>query len=165
MFVLGPWPICSQVLCDPSGVRYLGVGLKSEKKKKVVGYSYSTYATVAQVYLAGSVSLWVSGLTAELVFTFLLWLCAEYLPVPWTLVRDQLDASGFNGISKCCLQQQLLTFGWREQQMALAWDVCMFLWGPFGHGGSIRWHKMSHGGKHSLPFGDSIRILSCMFMF
>ena len=69
---------------------------------------------------------------AGLVFMFLIWQYAQYLPIPKTpeleveaLCRHQLDLSMFSELCRCCFQQWYLTFClWRATiVLATAWAV------------------------------------------
>lgn len=58
----------------------------------VVGYSQELYATIVIACLIGRTPLFIERFKVGLVFTFLLWYLAEYLPVP-TMMHVRVKAS------------------------------------------------------------------------
>lgn len=115
-FPLGPCPIHSQKLCHKGS---MGCGFYFREQfikfdQVVVGYSHNFCATSAGMYHPGKTLSYINRFLARLVFTFLFWEQAEYLPMPWTLessceVRQHQYLSMFNEIWRRCLQQQSLT--------------------------------------------------------
>lgn len=96
--------------------------------------------------------------------TFLPWLCAEYLPVPGTLVhrgegleRNQLDFSVFNKLYSCWLQRWGITISLEKAINSFESSLyCLGLsMGPLLANNLVRWNpflemEVSFGGESSL---------------
>lgn len=88
------------------------MGLKSNLI--VVVYSQEVCATIAIAYLVGGTPLLTESFEVGLVFTFLLWYLAEYLPVATmmhvrvkTSYRHRLNFPKLCDLCRCCFQKAI----------------------------------------------------------
>lgn len=80
----------------------------------VVDYSEELCATIAMVYLVGRTPLLTERFKVGLVFIFLFWYFAEYLPVPTMMhvrvkasYRHHRDSPKLCDLCRCCFQQAI----------------------------------------------------------